>query len=208
MIVESRSITGMICNHMVQRCCKESEMSKSQVLLKSQNDKFYFVKDNIIVDKTCPQCKKILFEENDFCRCGFFIKAENTSRFWTKMLAVWLSMGFVFIVAVINLQNLGNHLSVKYKDHNMDFSSVAPLNIQILISLNNSPYIDYIQNVYIQPNEDNKLYILIKPDLWKIMTNDEKNDMLNAVKTNWTEIYKKNFPLAQKKPEASFANPE
>ena len=183
-------------------------MSKSQVILKSQNNKFYFLKDDVILDKTCPQCKKILFDENDFCRCGFFIRAENVSRFWTKMLIVWLSIGVLFIIAVINVQNLGIYLSTKYKDQNLDFSSVAPINVQVLISLKNSPYLDYIQNVYLQPKEDNKLMVLIKPNLWEIMNNDEKKDVLKIIKANWTEIYRKNYPLVQKKAEVSFANPE
>lgn len=180
----------------------------SQVVLKSKGNDFYFIKDNIIVDKTCPQCKKLLLDDKTFCRCGFFLRAEKVSKFWTKMLSVWLFIGIIFIAVMVGIQNTNDYMKAKFKDQKMNFSSVAPVNVQMLISLKASSYLDYIQNIYQKPQEENKLTVLIKPGLWEVLTKNERKDILNLVQTNWNEVYRKNYENTGKKPEVSFANPE
>lgn len=161
--------------------------------------------ENIILDKTCPHCNKLLINQKDFCDCGFFLKAFNNSVLWSNVLSVSLILGIILIISFVSLNNIKIFTSEKFKK-NMDFNSLSPVNIQVISSLKKSPYDGYIQNIYIKSKEKNKLMILIKPTLWHTLTKKEKEALVNQVSQNWRIIYKRNNPDSTEESIVKFAN--
>lgn len=178
----------------------------NEINLKSIEDYFYLEKNNIILDKTCPGCKKLIIKKKDFCECGFFIKARENSILWSAVFSVWLSIGIFFLAGLINFEDIKNHCLDGLNKKNMDFNTLSPINIQIITSLKNSTYNEYIQNIYVKPKEKNKLMILIKPNLWNILSSQEKNELLAQINKNWEVLYKQKYPLSKEKPEVNYSN--
>lgn len=180
--------------------------NNKQICLKFIHNDLYFEKNSIIQDKTCPNCKKLIFEEKDFCDCGFFLKAQKNSIFWSAVLAIWLVVSLVVLVGLIKLTDnkylTFNHL----KSKNLNFNSLSPLNIQVISSLKNSKYNSYIQNIYIMPQKNNELRVLIKPSHWDILPDGDRKELLKDVLIKWQTIYKNNYPNSTKEPKVSFAN--
>ena len=162
-------------------------------------------KDNVILDKTCPRCNKLLINKQDFCDCGFFLKAFNNSTLWGGILSITFITGIILIIGLVSLTNVKSFASQKFKK-DMDFNSLSPINIQVISSLKKSPYDGYIQNIYVKPKEKDKLMILVKPTLWHTLTKKEKEALVNQVSQNWKIIYKRNNPDSTEEPIVKFAN--
>jgi hypothetical protein len=177
------------------------------IFLKNWKDDFYLEQNGIIIDKFCPNCKKILLEDKNFCNCGFFLKAEKNSVYWSSTLPVLLITVLLIFSGLITLPKFKDYAKTKYKKHSQSINALSPINIQVITSLKNSSYVDYIQNVYVKPKQENKLVILIKPMSWNFLSKDEKKEILKNVKENWDVIYKENHPESKLKTQVSFANP-
>lgn len=184
------------------------EMVKNKVNIRFSGKDLYLEKKGVIQDKTCKKCKKLLLKESDFCECGFFLKAEKNSVFWGSVIFSLVFIGLIWLSAAINLKNIENLTVDNIKQQKLSFTSLSPVNIQIIASLKHSPYNEYIQNIYVKQGNKNKLQVLIKPTYWDLLTPGEKKDLLKLVKTNWTAIYKRTYPNSVLKPEVEFANPE
>lgn len=182
--------------------------NNNQIYLKSVNNAFYFEKNKIILDKTCPICKRHLLEDKAFCSCGFFLKAAKTSRYWSILVSIWLIIGFVVLIGLINLEKFKELTYNKFKENKTNMCSISPVNIQIITSLKNSSYGDYIQNIYLKTNENNKLLVLIKPGFWVIITPKEKKDLITLIENKWKILYQQKYSYSNKKPEVYFVNPE
>ena len=150
----------------------KNSLKNNNIYLKSFNNDYYFEKNNVILDKTCPQCQKRLIYNKDFCTCGFFLKAAQNAQYWGTFILVWLVILTVLFVCLINLSNFSK--SIDFKKNKTGFSSLSPVNIQIIITLKQSPYKDYIQQAYIKSGENNKLIVLIKPTFWSVMGKEKK----------------------------------
>jgi len=85
-------------------------------------------------------------------------------------------------------------------------ASVYRPGIEVIKSLKGSNYTEYIQIVYVDPNEKNKLMVLIKPNYWFMLTQKEKKDILEKVSAKWQELYTRLDSDDEIKPEACFAN--
>jgi hypothetical protein len=181
-------------------------LQNKKILLKLINDDFYLIKNSIILDETCPECKNLIFEDKAFCECGFYIKAALNSVFWSRIIAIWVIVGLFCLVGLIKLDEIKKN-GIAYS-HNIDFNNLSPVNVQVMTSLKNSPYYDYIQNVYTKTGDNNKLSILIKPALWNILSSKEKQDLTDQAKKNWKIIYTRNYPDSKKQTSVSFANLE
>ena len=186
----------------------KNSTNNNQIYLKSVDNDFYFEKNKIILDKTCPMCKRHILEEKDFCDCGFFLKAAKTSRYWSTIIFIWLIIGFIILTGIINMEKFKGLAYNKFKENKMDLYSLSPVNIQIITNLKNSPYGVYIQNIYLKPRENNKLMVLIKPNSWAIITPKAKKDLITLIEDKWKILYQQNYPDSNKKPEVYFANPE
>ena len=186
----------------------KNAIKNNQIYLKNINNDYYFEKNNVILNKTCPLCKKHIFNEKDFCECGFFFKAAKNSRYWGTFIIVWLIIIIFSLISIVNLINLKNLAFNKIKKDKIAIHSLSPVNIQIFTDLKNSSYGKYIQNIYVKPEENNKLIVLIKPTFWAIMTLKEKNSLKNLILNKWKTLYSQNYPEINKKPEVFFSNPE
>lgn len=182
--------------------------NNNQIYSRSSDKDLYFEKNNVIFDKTCPNCKKLLIEDGDFCDCGYFLKSTKNSIFLTTIISIWLTIGVIITIILLNIDKIDKFSIEDYKNHNVNFDSLAPVNIQIISKLKNTPYSEHIQSIYVKPKEKNKLVILIKPTVWNILTDKEKQELRNLVEDNWKIIYKQNNSDPTKKPEVSFANSE
>lgn len=185
---------------------RKKSSRNNHICLNFTGNNAYFEKDSVIVDKVCPKCKKLILEEKDFCKCGFFLKAAENSAFWTPIISTWLILGIIFLAGVIKLEGSRNFSFKKHPQPDISLDSISPINIQIISRLKNSPYVNCIQNMYVKPESENKLIILIKPHFWKNLTSDKKQEILNLVKKNWEIIYRENYPKSAKNPEVRFAN--
>ncbi|OGI00204.1 MAG: hypothetical protein A2Y25_05405 [Candidatus Melainabacteria bacterium GWF2_37_15] len=88
-----------------------------------------------------------------------------------------------------------------------DSFSVYKPGIEAIKNLKGTGYSKYIQRVYVNTDEKNKLMILIKPNYWGRLNKEEKDIIISRVSEKWKEIYKKIDPEDTNLiPEVSFAN--
>lgn len=186
---------------------KNPFLKRKLVNIKNIGENYYFERDNLIVDKFCPNCKKIILKEEDFCECGFFLKAAKNSAYWGVILSVFTVLGVILLIISINLDNFQEFALNKLDSSKVSFSSITPVNIQVMARLERSKYRDYIQTVYVKPKVENKLFILVKPNSWDSLNTESKEEILKEVKQVWIEVYKENHANSTQKPEVSFANP-
>ena len=163
-------------------------------------------KDKIIIDKTCPHCKKLLIEEKEFCDCGFFLKARKNSIIFGYIFSIWLIVGFLLLISLFGFQKIKSYTVQAMHKKGTGINSLSPVNVQIISSLKNSSFDNYIQNIYVKPGEENKLMILIKPNLWNTLTKKEKQELIDQVYKNWVVVYRQKYPDLKEKPEVLFAN--
>jgi len=169
-------------------------------------DDVYFKKNNIIIDKTCPKCSKIIFKDRDFCSCGFFLKAHKNSVLYSIAVILGIFLFLVFSLFIINFKTNKYFKIAQSQMKNINFQEVSPPHIQMLSKIKNSSYKDYVQSVYIDPKKDYSLVIIIKPSLWKIMKEDEKNKLFNKISKEWEKLYRQKHPGSNLTTETRFAN--
>lgn len=162
--------------------------------------------NNIILDKTCPGCKKLLINDKRFCECGFFLKSHKNSVFFGYIFSVWLVSVILILTGLSGFNKVKTYGLQAFHKNKTSVNSLSPLNVQIISSLKNTSYDSYIQSIYVKPDEKNKLIILIKPNLWNTLTKKEKEELINQVSINWKIIYKQRNPNLKQKPEVQFAN--
>jgi hypothetical protein len=181
---------------------------QNKINIKFSGRDIYIEKMGIIQDKKCRNCNKLILKEQDFCECGFFLKAEKDSVFWSLTFISFIFIYFIILFAIISYNNIKYITSTEIKTQKTNLNSLSPINIQIITSLKNSQYYDYIQNIYIKQGTDNVLLILIKPSFWDLLSKENKQKLLNLVIIHWKIIYKQKYPLSKRSPIVKFANPE
>jgi len=184
------------------------KLVKNKINIRFSGKDMYLEKKGIIQDKTCKNCNKLILNEKDFCECGFFIKSEKNSVFWSSVIFPVLIIGIVWLAGAISFEGIKNLVFEKINKQKISFNSLSPVNIQMIESLKDSSYNDYIQTIYIKQGQKNILQVLIKPTFWDLLTPDEKKDLLNLVKNKWKNIYRQSYPNSVLKPAVEFANPE
>lgn len=123
-----------------------------------------------------------------------------------KNFIIYLSVLIWFILSMSILNSFHYYILKNLNTGKDNINSLTPINIQIITNLKNSNNMDYIQNIYINEKEDNKLNVLIKPNTWLFLKKDQKEALLNEIENIWTIIYKKKYPNSLKKPQVFFSN--
>ena len=84
--------------------------------------------------------------------------------------------------------------------------SVYKQGMEVINSLKGTDYLKYVQRIYVNPKEKNRLMIMIKPNYWNILTKDEKEKILLIITGKWRELYKKTAFDSKDLPAVGFAN--
>ena len=184
----------------------KKELEKHNIKVINSLENIFFERDGVIVDKFCPKCGRILFCEKDFCKCGYFIKAGKNSAAWTIFLTSAFSGLILFIALFMIIQVHTKKISEKLNLDKINFSSVSPMDVQVLTSLKNTPYRNYIQNIYVKPRQENTIVVIIKPSVWDELKESEKDNMMNLISKNWDNIYHSKYPDSKEKTIAYFGN--
>ena len=153
---------------------KNNSMIKNNITINYFYNDVYFKKNGLIVDKLCPKCNSLIFDNKDFCECGFYLKGYKDNSFWSAILAAG---GVLLILCTMSLVLLHIHkdkIFTNFKIDNDSFTSLSPINIQILSEVKKTKYYDYIQNAYTRHDNKSNLVILIKPYLWNTLKEKEK----------------------------------
>ncbi|MDD3013516.1 MAG: hypothetical protein PHC34_07430, partial [Candidatus Gastranaerophilales bacterium] len=88
---------------------------KNKVNIRFSGKDIYLEKKGIILDKTCKNCKKLILHEREFCECGFFLKSEKNSVFWSSVIFPVLLIGIVCLAGTINFEGIKNLAIEKIK---------------------------------------------------------------------------------------------
>jgi len=160
----------------------------------------------VIWDKICPKCKNFIYGSNTFCTCGYSVARERLIKLWSIIIFTWFFI-IVFVFFTFNsFSELNSIVYKKLESNDSDFYSLSPANVQIITSLRNSKYKDYIQTIYVNPKEKNKLMVLIKPVYWDMLPLEEKELLKQIIMKKWGEIYQNTTPVSKLKPEVKLAN--
>ncbi|MFA6989573.1 MAG: hypothetical protein WC197_05845 [Candidatus Gastranaerophilaceae bacterium] len=178
---------------------KDSEKIK----IKKYFGDIYLEQNGIILDKICPVCKQAIDEKKQFCKCGAFIKKKNNFHRWVILIFSFLVSLFVvtYLNSTYDLKLFGN---ISFE--NLQINSLSPVNIQLISSLNGTSYKKYVQNIYTNPNDDSAIFILIRPTLWHMLNEKDKNIILQKVKAKGEMIIKQKYPNLNKKISVKYAN--
>lgn len=160
----------------------------------------------VIWDKICPKCKNFIYGNNDFCTCGYSVNREKIIKLWGIIAFTWFFIIIFVLFTFSNFSKLNSLVYKKLENNNSDFYSLSPANIQIINSLKNSKYGDYIQTIYVNPKEKHVLMVLIKPVYWDMLSLGEKELLKQIIMKKWNEIYQKTTPSSKLKPEVYLAN--
>ncbi len=169
---------------------KKVKMNKDSIKVETFNDKKIYVKNNIVQDKTCPNCKVLITDSKSFCDCGFYLKANQNSKKFAILIPVWILSFFLSLILIINLAGLKNMVISHLKDPTISTRSLSPLNIQVINNIKNKQYRNYIQNAFVSHEQGNKLVVIIKPNYWNILSKDEKQDLRTSILKSWQKVYK------------------
>lgn len=163
-------------------------------------------KKNIIWDKICPKCKNFIYGNTDFCTCGYSVIREKTVKLWGLIIFTWFFI-ITFIFFIFNsFSQLNSIVYKKLERKDSGFYSLSPVSVQIITSLRDSKYKNYIQTIYINPKAKNKLMVLIKPIYWEMLPFEEKELLKQIIMKKWNEIYKNTTSDSKLKPEVHLAN--
>lgn len=161
----------------------------------------------VVYDKVCPKCGVCIIRNNvDVCKCGYSFINEQKRKINTLLSITWiLIIGFVFFIFA-SLSEVTSLVVNKLDKSNSDSYSVSPAGIQIIDSLKDSKYGEYIRTIYIHPKEKNKLMVLINPLYRNMMNAEEKEELKKLILAKWSEIYQQTAEDADLKPIVRFAN--
>lgn len=165
-------------------------------------------KNGVVIDKLCPKCKKPVLSENQLCKCGFRTKSLKNNSFALFFGASALVTSLLLGTLIVNIHPHKDKKTSGAQEQKLDFDSLSPVNVQVISSLKDYPFRSLVQNVYVKPDKDEHLVILINPSLWSRLKKEEKSVIFNTIDKNWQKIYKKRNPNSAKKTSVSFANPE
>lgn len=169
-------------------------------------DQDIHTKKAVIWDKICPKCNSFVYGGSGFCTCGFSVAKEKIIKLWGIIIFTWCFIVFFALFSFNSFSELHSLLDKKLEKNGSDFYSLSPAGIQVITSLKNTKYKDYIQTIYINPREKNKLMVLIKPVYWEMLPDKEKELLKQIIIKKWDEIYRNTSPSSKLKPEVKLAN--
>jgi predicted nucleic acid-binding Zn ribbon protein len=179
-------------------------MKKTEKIeIKEYFDDIYLEKNGVIADRFCPACKKVVDEDKQFCECGVLVNQKHKSYGWTALVILFLVL--LSLTTYLSFDKKINIFSIISPD-NLQISSLSPLNIQLISSLNDTPYKKYVQNIYVKDEDKNSIFILIRPSLWHILNENDKKKILELVQAKGELIYKEKYPDSVEKISINYAN--
>ncbi len=181
-------------------------MTKESIKVETFNNKKIYVKNDIVQDKTCPNCKVLVTDPKAFCECGFYLKANQNSKKFAILIPVWILSFFLSLILIINLAGLKNIVVSHLKDPTITTRSLSPLNIQVINNIKNKNYRKYIQNAFVSHDQTNKLIVIIKPNYWNILSKDDKQSLQKSILKSWQKVYKANTKIPNSNAIVEFSN--
>ncbi len=122
------------------------------------------------------------------------------------VLFIWVfTIGFYFTL-FSGISRLADKVGNKIQLTTENSYEVYKPGIDIIANLKSTRYLKYIQRLYVHPKEENKMMIMIKPNYWGVISQQDKNDIKSEVLRKWKEIYKNSGTDETLQPEAIFAN--
>jgi len=107
---------------------KNNSMIKNNITINYFYNDVYFKKNGLIVDKLCPKCNSLIFDNKDFCECGFYLKGYKDNSFWSAILAAG---GVLLILCTMSLVLLHIHKDKIFTNFKID-NVVSPLYHQLI----------------------------------------------------------------------------
>ncbi len=167
-----------------------------------------FIEKETVEDKFCNNCNKQLDRSKSPCSYDEHLN-EKDARLKTLSIAlfIWIfTIGFYFALFSGLSKVAGKAGSKINLQIGSSFSMYKP-GIDIMRSLEKTRYLKYIQRMYVQPKEENKMVIMIKPGYWGTISPKEKKEITSKVLKQWKKFYKNSDPEKKDlKPEVIFAN--
>jgi hypothetical protein len=161
---------------------------------------------SIIWDRTCPKCHNWVFENKEECLCGFSFAKEKAVKIWGIVIFCWIFIFGLLVFLFGSFSEINSLVYKKMEQESSSYSPVAPAGIQVITYLKNSEYKNYIQTIYVNPKQKNKLMVLIKPVYWDKMLSNDKKKLKKIILKKWTEIYENTAVDTKLKPEVRLAN--
>ena len=109
-------------------------------------------------------------------------------------------------MAKASFSSLNAAIYKKLDSNHSDYYSLSPVNIQIITSLRDSKYKDYIQTIFVHPKQKNILMVLIKPVYREMLSPSEKEQLKQTILKKWTNIYQNTPGNPKSKPTVLLAN--
>lgn len=163
-------------------------------------------KKTLIWDKICPKCKNFIYGNNDFCTCGYSVSGEKTIKLWSIIAFTWFFIIVFLFITFNSFSKLNSIVYKKFEKKDSGFYSLSPPSVQIITGLRNSKYKNYIQTIYVNAKEKNKLMVLIKPVYWEMLPSAEKKLLKQIIMKKWSKIYQNTNPDSKLQPEVQLAN--
>lgn len=184
----------------------KEKIKKTLLNLSFLDNRDLHAKKAVIWDKICPKCRNFIYGNNGFCICGYSAAREKAVKLWGIVAFTWLFI-FISIFFIFNsFSQLSSIVYQKIESSDSNFYSLSPAGVQIVTSLKNSKYRDYIQTIYIHPKEKNRLMVLIKPFYWEMLSSEEKELLKQIILKKWDKIYRNTTPNSKSKPVVDLAN--
>lgn len=122
--------------------------------------------------------------------------------FFTAGFYLFFFVGISQIVGEMEGKSFVSHIKMRGK-HSL--SAYKP-GIYIINSLKKTKYIAYIKNIYVNPHEKNKIMIMVKPNYWGTLSENEKKTMRSEILKKWENLYNRTEYSEYFKAEVRFAN--
>ncbi|NLF84307.1 MAG: hypothetical protein GX568_10070 [Candidatus Gastranaerophilales bacterium] len=147
---------------------------------------------------------------------GIGKQASDDKKFFSRevlplILFVWLFVAGFYGVIIYEINQIAGEFKGKNwtgsHEPGQEYSSpVYKPGIYIINSLKHTKYLKYIQSIYVNPHEKHKIMIMIKPNYWGALSEEEKDEMSREVLKKWKEIYKNMEYSEFFEAEAHYAN--
>lgn len=106
----------------------------------------------------------------------------------------------IFILSFSVFYNVCSYININ--SYNVPFS----LQSKIMSEFRFSPYKTEIQSTYVNELDKSELKILVKPDFWNALNDDQKNDILKIASNKWQKIFNFGNTDTSLVPKVAFAN--
>ncbi len=130
---------------------------------------------------------------------------ENLKILYIALFIWGFTIGFYFVLYT-GITKIAGDVGDKINIAAENSYDVYKPGIEILARLKNNRHLKYIQRLYVHPKEDNRIMIMIKPNYWGTISQEEKDSLKSEVYKNWEKIYKNSNEEEPLKPEVGFAN--